>query len=124
MPIGVGNKTECIENLDILTPNRLIMGRNNDRSSTAPLVLERDLKHAVETNAKIFSIWFKSWLVSYVPTFMERPRWFDNDSDICSGDVVLFLKSEQEFDRQYQYGIVKSVLGGGGGGVTGVYILS
>ena len=40
VPIGVGNKTECIENLDILTPNRSILGRNNDRSSTAPLVLK------------------------------------------------------------------------------------
>ena len=106
MTIGVGNKTECIENLDILTPNRLILGRNNGRSPTTPLVLKRDLKHVVETNAKMFSVWFKSWLVSYVPTLMKRPKWFDNDRDICRGDVVLFLKSEQEFDRQHQYGIV------------------
>ena len=36
MPIGLGIKTELLENLDILTPNRLILGCNNDRSSTAP----------------------------------------------------------------------------------------
>ena len=52
------NKTECIENLNILTPNRLIWGRNNDRSPTAPLVLKRDLEHVVEKNANIFSVWF------------------------------------------------------------------
>ena len=28
-----------------------------------------------------------------------------SDRDMCVGEVVLFLKSEQEFDRQYQYGI-------------------
>ena len=33
------------------------------------------------------------------------PRsWFKSDVDVCVGDVVLFLKSEQEFDQQYQYG--------------------
>ena len=26
LPIGPGNKMECIENLDILTPNRLLLG--------------------------------------------------------------------------------------------------
>ena len=25
------------------------------------------------------------------------------------GDVVLFLKSDKEFDKQYQYGIVKDI---------------
>ena len=28
------------------------------------------------------------------------------ERNIAVGDVVLFLKSEKEFDRQYQYGIV------------------
>ena len=99
------------------------MGRNNDRSPTEPLVLKRDLKHVVETNAQIFSVWFKSWLVSYVPTLIiDRPKWFDNDRDICRGDIVLFLKSEQEFDRQYQYGIVKSVLVGRDGRIRSVEI--
>ena len=31
LPIGVRDKVECIEYLDIITPNRLIMGRNNNR---------------------------------------------------------------------------------------------
>ena len=34
MPIGLGSKVECIENLDILTPNRLTLGRSNNRCST------------------------------------------------------------------------------------------
>ena len=29
MPIGLGNKTEFLGSLDILTPNKLILGRNN-----------------------------------------------------------------------------------------------
>ena len=46
------------------------------------------------------------WLTSYVPTLIEQHKWFASERDICAGDVILFLKLEQEFDRQYQYGIV------------------
>ena len=109
LPIGVGNKTDQLENLDILTPNRLILGKNNDRCPTQSLELTHDLKRIIESNANIFRAWFNSWLISYVPTLIEQPKWFENDSEISVGDVVLILKSEQEFDQKYQYGIVRSV---------------
>ena len=38
---------------------------------------------------------------------MHQPKWFNSDRDTKPGDVVLFLKSDKEFDKQYQYGIVK-----------------
>ena len=75
MPIGLGNKTELLENVDILTPNRLILGCNNDRSSTALLVLHLDLCKIIESN-NIFKAWFKEWLISYVPTLIPKPKWF------------------------------------------------
>ena len=109
LPIGLGNKTEGLENLDILTPNRLLLGRNNDRGPTEPLILSHDVKKIIATNANIFSTWFKSWLVSYVPTLVEQPKWFKNDRHVCKGDIVLFLRSEKEFGNQYQYGIVSAV---------------
>ena len=106
MPIGLGNKTESVESLDILTPNRLILGRNNNRNPTEPLELKEDLRGIIEANKKIFESWFKEWLTSYVPTLVEKPKWFVTERSISIGDVVLFLKSEREFDQQYQYGIV------------------
>ena len=109
LPIGLGNKCDQIENLDILTPNRLILGRNNDRCPTLPLEITYDQKRIVAKNAEIFKSWFNTWLVSYVPTLIDRPKWFKGDRDILVGDVVLFLKGEKEFDLQYQYGIVTSV---------------
>ena len=109
LPIGIGNKIADLENLDILTPNRLLLGRNNSRGPTAPLVLTRDVKKIVQTNCDIFNAWFQSWLVSYVPSLVDAPKWFKNDRNIAEGDVVLFSKSEKEFEDLYQYGIVKSV---------------
>ena len=112
MPIGLGNKCELLESLDILTPNRLILGRNNNRAPTAPLELSNDFRRIIEGNNDIFSVWFKEWLIGYVPSLVQKPKWFDSDRNISVGDVVLFLKAEKEFERQYQYGIVSTVVTG------------
>ena len=106
MPIGLTKRTTSVDDLDLITPNRLLLGRNNDWCPNKPLVICPDHKRLIETNASIFKAWFDSWLVSYVPTLVERTKWFKNLGDIHVGDVVLFLKSEKEFDLQYQYGMV------------------
>ena len=110
MPIGLRNKCELLENLDVLTPNRLILGRNNNRNPTIPLKISHDLRRIIENNSAIVKTWFNEWLISYVPTLLDKPKWFVSDRDICVCDVVLFVKSEQEFDRQYQYGIVVTAI--------------
>ena len=107
LPIGLGNKCDALENLDLLTPNRLLLGRNNNRCPTAPLVLTTDVRKIVQTNEEIFKTWFRSWLVSYVPTLVPQPKWFQTNRNISVGDVVLFSKSDKEFENVYQYGIVK-----------------
>ena len=125
LPIGMRNRVEKLENLDLITPNRLILGRNNNRCPNEPLTLAHDVKKIIETNEQIFSAWFKAWLTSYVPNLLDRPKWHRSDDSLQVGDVVLFLKSEQEFDLQYQYGMVSDVLvsddtegqAGGGGGI-------
>ena len=106
MPIGLQNKCEMLEHLDILTPNRLILGRNNNRNPTVPLKVTHDLRGIIESNDIIVKAWFEVWLTSHVPNLIEQPKWFVSDRDIRVGDVVLFLKSDKEFDRQYQYGLV------------------
>ena len=110
VPIGLGNKCEMLENLDILTPNRLILGRNNGRCPTEPLMIQNDARRIIESNNQIFEAWFKEWLKSYVPTLIKKPKWFKTEKNLCVGDIVLFLKSEQEFDRTYQYGIVTATV--------------
>ena len=55
LPIGLGNKIDQIENLDIFTPNQFILGRNNDRCLSLPLELSRDYKQIMKTHAEVFS---------------------------------------------------------------------
>ena len=66
-------------------------------------------KKIIQTNADIFKTWFRAWLISYVPTLVERPKWHKTDREVKIGDIVLFLKSDREYDLQYQYGIVSAI---------------
>ncbi len=110
LPIGLGNKVASLESLDILTPNRLILGRNNCRGPVTPLQLSGDLRRIVESNRDTFECWFREWLVSYVPSMILQPKWFETERSVRVGDVVLFRKSDKEFDNTYQYGIVESIV--------------
>ena len=95
--------------MDLLTPNRLLLGRNNARSPAAPVTLTSNPGKLIAQNECIVTAWFECWLTSHVPKLIEQPKWFDSDSDVQVGDVVLFLKKEKEFAGNYQYGIVKTV---------------
>ena len=95
IPIGLGNKDEILENLDIRTPNRLILGRNNHRNPTARLEIAVDLRRIIESNNKVFDACFQEWLNSHVSLLIEKPKWFCTERNLCVGDVILFLKSER-----------------------------
>ena len=103
LPIALGNIVQDLENLDILTPTRLMLARNNNRCPVGVLTVTNDANKIIQTNNKIFQTWFKSWLISYVPTL---PKWYNSDRDVKVEDVVLFLKSENEFDNKYQYSMI------------------
>ena len=109
LPVALGNEVSDLENLDLLTPNRLMLGRNNSRSPSGPLVVTNDPSKIMRANLDIFEVWFQSWLVSCVPKLMVQPKWFRSDRDVKIGDIVLFLKTEKEYARNYQYGMIKEI---------------
>ena len=55
---------------------------------------------------KLFSTWFKCWLISHVPKLMYHPKWFQTDRVVKVGDVVLFLKQKNQLSSTYQYGMI------------------
>ena len=83
---------------------------------------EESFKRILKTNGEIYNTWFSSWLKSYLPTLLTRPKWLTSDEDIKMWDVVLFLKSEKEFERDYQYGIIHLVNTGRDGHVRTVEV--
>ena len=81
-----------------------------------------DPRKIIQSNSDIFQAWFESWIISYVPTLIQQPKWFKSDEDVKTGDVILFLKSDKVFDKQYQYGLVKNVVIGKDGKIREVEI--
>ena len=57
-------------------------------------------------NEKLFSTWFKCWLISHVLKLMYHPKWFQTDRVVKVGDVVLFLKQKNQLSSTYQYGMI------------------
>ena len=55
---------------------------------------------------KLFSTWFKCWLISHVPKLMYHPKWFQTDRVVKVGDIVLFLKQKNQLSSTYQYGMI------------------
>ena len=90
-PLAVRHVAQNLEEIDLLTPNRLMLGRNNERSPSGPLYLTNDPDKIISRNADIMNAWFES------------------DRDLKKGDVVLFLRKEHEYAGDHQYGIIKLV---------------
>jgi hypothetical protein len=109
MPLGYTNYSSDLESLDILTPNRLKLGRNNNRSPVGPLLVTGKSSRFLKENTRIFNSWFEHWLISYVPSLMRQQKWFDDSEKLSVGDIVVFLKKEGELNVTYQYGMIKSV---------------
>ena len=83
LPLGLGNKVECLEYLDI-TRNRLLLRRNNKRCPSGPLTAHDSFKRILKTNGEIYDTWFQSWLKSYVPTLLGQPIWLTSDNEVRS----------------------------------------
>ena len=85
LPLGLGNKVECLEDLDIITPNRLLLGRNNNRCPSGPLTAQDSFKRILKTNGKFIT------LGSEVGSKATRPPYL---ADLNGLTQALRLRSE------------------------------
>ena len=109
LPLALGNITSQFENMDLLTPSRLRLGINNDQSPIGPMMATNDPEKLLFINEKLFNTWFERWLISHVPKLMHHPKWFQPDRDVNAGDVILFLKQENQLSSTYQYGMISDL---------------
>ena len=110
LPLALGNTVADYECMDLITPNRLRLGRNNNRSPVGQLTVTNDAAKILEVNERIFNTWFENWLLSHVPKLIPAPKWYKNDRDIQPGDIVLFMKNKSSaLSSTYQYGVVAAI---------------
>ena len=74
MPVAIGNETEELENLDLITPNRLRIDRNNSRGPIGPLEVTNHACHILKLKNDIFRSWWECWLVSALTRLVPKPK--------------------------------------------------
>ncbi len=124
LPVAIGNEVDDLENLDLITPNRLRIARNNSRSPVGPLEVTGNLERLLRLKTETFQSWWEAWLVSALPKLMPKPKWFENDKHLKEGDVIIFNKDEGDYKGKgaYQYGMVDKVHTGRDGIIRSVTI--
>ena len=74
LPVAIGNETEDLESLDLITPNRLRLGRNNSRSPVGQLEVTGKVDRLMMLKTEVFQSWWEAWLVSAPPKLVPRSQ--------------------------------------------------
>ena len=96
LPICLGSKYEGLGHTDLITANRLLMGRNNRH---APLGYPRitSKSRQVEQLDNLHKAWWKIWKDEKIMDFIPSPpKWHFNSRPPMEGDIVVFLERDQD----------------------------
>ena len=99
-----------VDNMDLVTPNRLKFGRNNDMAPLAPAVITNDPKKITEATWRAFESWWRNWLDFALPKLLDRPQGSKGDRDLEIDDIVLMKKQEGDMAGYYRFGIVDKLM--------------
>ena len=85
LPICLGSRYKNMDNLDLITPNRLIQGRANRRAMSGPCSIEKP-SQMLEKMDDIFEAWWRVWSEERLADFVAKPpKWFRSDPDLELG---------------------------------------
>jgi hypothetical protein len=95
----------------ILTPNRLLLGRNNKRSLVGPLIIDATPSSSLERSFAAQEEWYKLFL-RQLHLFVPSPKWFKTDQ-VATGDIVLFFLEThmKSTGTTWHFGLVVAVSG-------------
>ena len=96
LPICLGSRTEDLDHLDLITPSRLLLGRNNKRALSGPVTVSgpsRLMDQLEATKKAWWNVWKQEKLIDFIP---QPSKWRKTTQNIQEGDIVIFLKTGQE----------------------------
>ena len=110
LPLCLGNQYRDLEHLDLITPNRLMLGRNNRRSPAEARVdchPQNILRQVEDVERGWWTVWLKERLGELVPA---PTKWRDGEPLVKIGDVVVFVKEQNDIAGvTWRVGIVDEV---------------
>ena len=94
LPICLGSKYKDLSHLDLISPNRLLLGRNNRRSPVGPVLIDQPSR-IMKQLEDLYEAWWATWktekLIDYVP---QPRRWSKTTYVPQRGDIVVFPREE------------------------------
>ena len=95
-PVCLGSKTECLNKLDVITPNRLIVGRNNRAALSGQPDLNQPASRLIKQNRQVEESWWAAWTDLKINDFIPKPsKWQRDWGTVQVGDIVIFKRAEQ-----------------------------
>ena len=96
LPMCLGNEYRNLDHTDLITPNRLLLGRNNTRA-VAGLPMDCQPSNVVLQNDEIQKAWWQVWVGERLRQLVPRPdKWRKGEPDVQIGDVVVFVRDKNE----------------------------
>jgi hypothetical protein len=104
LPIAKGDQSNASElGFEILTANRLKMGRNNNRSLAFPgivLDMTSDLTKLLEKNRKIYQVWYQTFM-DHIHLLARKPdKWNNTDRPPVEGDILMFILTDGGYGKK------------------------
>ena len=96
LPMCLGNRYTNLENLDVITPARLLLGRNNQRA-VGPLPQGPRPTRLARQVVEIEEAWWKIWASQKIADLVPKTdKWTTGEPVVSEGDVVVFIKDKSE----------------------------
>ena len=104
MPLARGN-TSTASNLgyEIITANRLKLGRNNNRSlEGAGIEIERTphLGRMLEKNREIYTLWYSIFMDNIHEMMVKPDKWNITGTQPKLGDIVMFVFNDSGYSKE------------------------
>ena len=106
------NSSHNDELWNVITPNRLLLGRNNNRNLKHWISLSKgsDSETLLRKNQEIMRSWYAIFL-DRIHYLIPRPRKWQQTDTVAIGDIVLFMFNETPGSKSdnWKLGIVKDI---------------
>lgn len=100
LPICLGSKSEHLGSTDLITPSRLLLGRNN-RRAPAGYAKVQGPGHLLKQMEEVEKAWWGIWREEKLADLVPRPLglWDRSSRPVSVGDIVVFLDMESVLGR-------------------------
>ena len=96
LPICLGSRTQNLDNLDLITPQRLISGLNNTRAPMGPCRMDAPSR-LIKQMEKVYDSWWETWTMEKVINYIPKPtQWSKSSYQPKINDIVIFKKDDND----------------------------